>query len=618
MPTVPIINLPKLATKPRTLVLCFDGTTNYFDETVCRTSHCQAGRCIYSSATIKKNKWSISPTRRRNLYTSWHPLAYHSQIADQAIALYLDKHGSCVSLLLEFFAYSETVMGGYEFLMKNYRDGDKICKVIRTRGEYCLLKLYRPVWILAWRIHRTCSGRNALQSWTSPSRQFHIEFMGVWDTVSSVGVLFPRHLPFAKSNPIVKTFRHAVSLDDAKFKDHLWHVHSPDGQCHGAKHLTTQKPKVAADTEKHLTVLVSTQTASPIASFQPLPTLTESKCEGTVDITVTEPTPPTDCKTPLITPIDQPPLWPGVETDTSSSENEQPSVPVKISWHSQEKTHIEVKGSVVGREELRALGAPDVSKVYTDIKIVKSETGFGSIVTPTGPATIKKTPTLKLWNHITTKVGRPNLRRLSSGICEYEAAMITNAEFKTHQPRSWEQTDVLEVWFAGGHSGKSYAGWRIDTTKPVLDVGGGAEKDGEDKQLSNISLRWMIRQIIASGCDIKFNDQVMNASSATKHFDMNVSISNDRVGLSSTRPMTKAQIQEMNDAQARAHDNLRNPAWCLVSTDNVERLNLFKGRQPRIPEGKIKVHRTVDYRIKNVAGYMYRARIPKEAIEWVD
>ncbi|ELU44433.1 hypothetical protein AG1IA_01537 [Rhizoctonia solani AG-1 IA] len=403
MPTVPIINLPKLATKPRTLVLCFDGTTNYFDETVCRTSHCQAGRCTRQSRRtngllVRKTSSNTAvahaflyyqPTRRRNLYTSWHPLAYHSQIADQAIALIIATGIKYVRLsALEGSIACSSCTGLFGF----------------SRGAYTARALAGMLYKVGLLPPDNTGFKESTRFRQTFCREVHIEFMGVWDTVSSVGVLFPRHLPFAKSNPIVKTFRHAVSLDDAKFKDHLWHVHSPDGQCHGAKHLTTQKPKVAADTEKHLTVLVSTQTASPIASFQPLPTLTESKCEGTVDITVTEPTPPTDCKTPLITPIDQPPLWPGVETDTSSSENEQPSVPVKISWHSQEKTHIEVKGSVVGREELRALGAPDVSKVYTDIKIVKSETGFGSIVTPTGPATIKKTPTLKLWNHITTKL----------------------------------------------------------------------------------------------------------------------------------------------------------------------------------------------------------------------
>lgn len=50
-----------------------------------------------------------------------------------------------------------------------------------------------------------------------------IEFIGVWDTVNSVG-LIPRRLPFTTSNTIVRTFRHAVALDErrSKFKANHW------------------------------------------------------------------------------------------------------------------------------------------------------------------------------------------------------------------------------------------------------------------------------------------------------------------------------------------------------------------------------------------------------------
>jgi hypothetical protein len=43
------------------------------------------------------------------------------------------------------------------------------------------------------------------------------------DTVDSVGI-FPKRLPFTTSNGIVRTFRHAVSLDErrSKFKTNLW------------------------------------------------------------------------------------------------------------------------------------------------------------------------------------------------------------------------------------------------------------------------------------------------------------------------------------------------------------------------------------------------------------
>lgn len=47
--------------------------------------------------------------------------------------------------------------------------------------------------------------------------------------MNSVG-LFPKTLPFATSNTIVNTFRHAVSLDErrAKFKANLWNRPNKD------------------------------------------------------------------------------------------------------------------------------------------------------------------------------------------------------------------------------------------------------------------------------------------------------------------------------------------------------------------------------------------------------
>jgi hypothetical protein len=49
------------------------------------------------------------------------------------------------------------------------------------------------------------------------------------DTVNSVGII-PRRLPFTTSNTIVRTFRHAVSLDErrAKFKANLWNRPNED------------------------------------------------------------------------------------------------------------------------------------------------------------------------------------------------------------------------------------------------------------------------------------------------------------------------------------------------------------------------------------------------------
>ncbi|KAG8909744.1 hypothetical protein FRC01_006749, partial [Tulasnella sp. 417] len=56
-----------------------------------------------------------------------------------------------------------------------------------------------------------------------------IEFVGVWDTVASVGWTF-KHLPFTDSNTIVQRFRHALALDEhrVEFMPNLFHRHS----CH--------------------------------------------------------------------------------------------------------------------------------------------------------------------------------------------------------------------------------------------------------------------------------------------------------------------------------------------------------------------------------------------------
>ena len=52
---------------------------------------------------------------------------------------------------------------------------------------------------------------------------------------------------------------------------------------------------------------------------------------------------------------------------------------------------------------------------------------------------------------------------------------------------------VREVWFAGCHS----------------DVGGGAVEDTVRYSLGDISLRWMVKQVILSGCGIKLNRKAL-------------------------------------------------------------------------------------------------------------
>jgi len=131
------------------------------------------------------------------------------------------------------------VKGGYEFLMENYKAGDRICIFGFSRGAYTargLAGMINKVGLLApsnyqqvpfaYKMFKRTDEIGWKQSDAFKkafSVEVEIHFLGVWDTVSSVGII-PRRLPYTTNNPIVKTFRHAMSLDErrAKFEVNYW------------------------------------------------------------------------------------------------------------------------------------------------------------------------------------------------------------------------------------------------------------------------------------------------------------------------------------------------------------------------------------------------------------
>ncbi|KAG8894665.1 hypothetical protein FRC01_012832, partial [Tulasnella sp. 417] len=136
-------------------------------------------------------------------------------------------------------------MGGYRFLMENYREGDYICLFGFSRGAYtarCLAGMLHKVGLLpksneehiafAYRkyLDDTPEGKQIARGFKRAfSISVPIEFVGVWDTVASVGCTF-KHLPFTDSNTIIRRFRHALALDEhrVQFMPNPWHKPSPD------------------------------------------------------------------------------------------------------------------------------------------------------------------------------------------------------------------------------------------------------------------------------------------------------------------------------------------------------------------------------------------------------
>ncbi|KAI0003870.1 hypothetical protein BJV74DRAFT_490807 [Russula compacta] len=148
---------------------------------------------------------------------------------DMAIANHLDAH----------------VMSGYQFLMENYHAEDKICIFGVSSGAYtarALAGMIQKVGLLSAGDHQQIPfaykmfSRDDDVGWSQStefkkafSMDVKIEFVGVWDTVCSLGIL-PRTLPFTASNTAVRYFRHAISLDEhrAKFKANHWHLLNPE------------------------------------------------------------------------------------------------------------------------------------------------------------------------------------------------------------------------------------------------------------------------------------------------------------------------------------------------------------------------------------------------------
>ncbi|KAI9465065.1 hypothetical protein BJY52DRAFT_762429 [Lactarius psammicola] len=210
--------------KPRTLVLCFDGTSNEFSK---RNTNVVK---LYSILKKDSPKSQLCYYQAR-IGTYFQPgvvsplFRFAARTLDEMFAWYLSEH----------------IMDGYKFLMQNYHEGDSVCIFGFSRGAYtarALAGMLHKVGLLskdnheqvsfAYKLYKSSSHKNnklAVRFKKAFSREVPIEFLGVWDTVASVGIVSGRTLPFVGTNSTIKWFRQALSLDErrAKFRPNLYH-----------------------------------------------------------------------------------------------------------------------------------------------------------------------------------------------------------------------------------------------------------------------------------------------------------------------------------------------------------------------------------------------------------
>jgi uncharacterized protein (DUF2235 family) len=141
----------------------------------------------------------------------------------------------------------DNVSDAYRYLMDVYADGDRIYLFGFSRGAYTVRALggvlhmfgllcpgnhgHIPYIMRMYAARRRKAGRQKATANIDHefkytfARDIRLHFVGVWDTVSSVGWIYdPIKLPFAGQNPIIAIGRQALSIHERRcfFQPMLW------------------------------------------------------------------------------------------------------------------------------------------------------------------------------------------------------------------------------------------------------------------------------------------------------------------------------------------------------------------------------------------------------------
>lgn len=167
----------------------------------------------------------------------------------------LRQNVAYVAGLVLGYGLDDNVLSAYKFLVEAWREGDRIFLFGFSRGAWTarvlaglihLIGLVRPEQLnmcdsALGAYKRAASNDDLPFAWhfsrVIGARRPTIHFVGVWDTVGSV--IVPRAdrfyipsletLPYTKTNPSVRTFRHALALDERRrmFRVAKWNAPQP-------------------------------------------------------------------------------------------------------------------------------------------------------------------------------------------------------------------------------------------------------------------------------------------------------------------------------------------------------------------------------------------------------
>jgi len=220
---------------PRNIVVCCDGTGNQYG---------------YANSNVVKLYWTLSAQDKQSAY--YHP-GVGTMGARNALSA-VGKWWTRVRGLAFGYGFSDNIADVYSFLMREFTPGDQIFIFGFSRGAYTARALCGVLHMFGL----LTPGNEALIPYvlrlykSNDPGKFEIAagftttfsvpckpyFVGLWDTVSSVGwILDPihtkgGHLPYTATLPDVPVVRHAVSIDERRafFRQNLVHEPAPANQ----------------------------------------------------------------------------------------------------------------------------------------------------------------------------------------------------------------------------------------------------------------------------------------------------------------------------------------------------------------------------------------------------
>jgi uncharacterized protein (DUF2235 family) len=211
------------------IVLCIDGTNN--DPLHGRTNVSRFFRMLCKApgeqvVYYQPGVGTLDPESARSSARLWL-----GRVWDLATAWLIGRH----------------VASAYRFLMDCHEEGDEIFLFGFSRGAYTcrvLAGMLTKVGLLrrghqemvgfAWELYKPLKNfPQAGRFKKHYAKEAPIRFMGLWDTVRSVGTPWrPRTFAHTVNNHGVQTVRHALALDERRvfYPTNLWAEKPPDGQ----------------------------------------------------------------------------------------------------------------------------------------------------------------------------------------------------------------------------------------------------------------------------------------------------------------------------------------------------------------------------------------------------